>query len=1095
MRVIRCPNCEEPLPGFANYCAICGETLIPSPTSTTARLSHRPRAFKVPRFFALRSESEETVPFGEVEPGDRKAGDRKGRHYISSEDWEILRSAQDDNAEPRFSGESTIPLAQEPTGARHLQWEILRSAQDDNRSVGRETFGRDQSGPYESLDAEDYRSSGNWHKVVARTSGLTNRAPTATPRTPRPLPSAYQLTPRPPRPPLTPRPLRPPGAINRAPTFWVSALLLVSVIIGSLLGVIVTIGHGALAQKSPHSSEISLQVTPSSVALGATIALRGSNFSPRGQVGLTRDTTIPITDTAGNTIVQADSKGTFTDTVNIGAEWQAGSHIIRAEDAQLHKTASFTILVTGHSASLRPARLLLSTNAIDLGSGDQATNSTKALTMTNAGGGQISWQSTATQAWLLLSPKSGTFSSGQSVQVTIAADRANSQPGSYSAQMIFTSNAGQIMLPVTMKTTPLEPGHEAVLQLTPPVLSFTGIDGGINPTAQVVTVSNPGVLPLQWEILRSAQDDNWLSVSPTSGNVIKGGSQAVVIRVNSSYLLPGIYAATVTFSGQGPDTVKDSPQNIYVSLTILPQCALQVSPGDLSFSGAYLQPGPPAKIVSLGVTQSCSMQLRWSATVVTNNGGQWLNIGPAGGLTPSYPSIGVNVSGLKPGVYTGSIIFSSAAGKLTLPVIFTMGQPTTPIMTTTPATMAFSVILGQPNAPGQTITITNAGGGTLKWQAAVSTNFGGAWLSALPAAGSLSSHQPASVNVTATALNGMTPNTYTGMVTITGTDGSGHGVPGSPQAIPVNFTVLAPCSIAGTPRALNFMGAVGQPNPATQPATITASGTCLHTLDWAASISNAPWLTATPASGTVNLIRSFVALRMTVPATSNIGVAVSGLSPNTYTGQVIFTATDSITHQNVGTPQTITVTLTVQPPCTLQAASVPTVNFSSEVGLNPNPDTQSFTIGIFGACSGNITITPTVTQSWLSISPTSAVITGGNTPFTAKVASASLGVGSFNDTISLAAVDSNGIAITGSPQTVGVVLSVLAAPALTVGPLPGGLNFNTNTGTTSQAIILNNTGGDPSTGLLCWLPTLPPMSLYRQKQARALQGEQIPQTT
>src|SRR6266851_10277423 len=82
MRVIRCPNCDEPLPGFANYCAICGETLIPSPTSTTARLSHRPRSLKVPRFFTLRNESEETVPFGEVEPGDRTGqGTRQGYPY------------------------------------------------------------------------------------------------------------------------------------------------------------------------------------------------------------------------------------------------------------------------------------------------------------------------------------------------------------------------------------------------------------------------------------------------------------------------------------------------------------------------------------------------------------------------------------------------------------------------------------------------------------------------------------------------------------------------------------------------------------------------------------------------------------------------------------------------------------------------------------------------------------------------------------------------------------------------------------------------------------------------------------------------------
>src|SRR5205807_4559114 len=118
------------------------------------------------------------------------------------------------------------------------------------------------------------------------------------------------------------------------------------------------------------------------------------------------------------------SKGTFTDTVIVDPAWQAGSHIIRAEDARLHKIAAFTIMVTGHSPSLRPAHLLLSMNSLDLGAGDQATNSTKSITLTNAGGGQISWQTTTTQPWLLLSPKSGTFASGETAQVTVAADRS-----------------------------------------------------------------------------------------------------------------------------------------------------------------------------------------------------------------------------------------------------------------------------------------------------------------------------------------------------------------------------------------------------------------------------------------------------------------------------------------------------------------------------------------------------------------------------------------------------------------------------------------------------------------------------------------------
>ena len=991
MRVIRCPNCDEPLPGFANFCAGCGETLTPAPTSSTVKVSDRPRALKVPHFFSLEN-------YGDVSVANDS----------SSETVKFV---------PRS----------------------LHSSLNSNIAVAQASLDLAESTEDDISDDSETRRNTNWHKIVdsrpMRTPSLP-RIPISTPRTPAPLPlpSEYLLTQTSQRKPR----LAPPALF-----FWVSMVLLVAIVGGGLFGVVVTLGRGILGQTPPQHNELALQVTPSSVALGAIITVRGTNFTPRGRVGLTRDSAIPVMDTGNNTIIQADNKGSFTDTIIVEPEWQAGSHIMRAEDAHLHKIAAFTILVTGHSPSLRPAYLLLSTNSLDLGSGDQATNSTKTITLTNAGGGQISWQTATTQPWLLLTPKSGSFSTGQSIQVTIAADRSNMQPGSYSAQVIFTSTAGKAALPVKMKTTLLQPGHEPVLQLTPPVLSFTASDGGISPPGQVLTVSNPGVLPLQWSASISG-GNGWLSASPSSGNVSKGGSQAVVIGINSSSQLPGVYNGVITFAGQG--AVKDSPQKVYVSLTVLPLCALQASPGNLAFTGVSSQPASAAKIISLNVTQNCTAPLQWSAVATTNIGGHWLNISPAGGTTPSYPSISVNATGLGPGIYGGSIFFRSTTGTQTLPITFFIGQPTTPILATTPATMGFSGVIGQSQPAGQAITITNTGGGMLNWQATATTSFGGAWLAVSSTSGSLTSSQSVSVNVTATVLSGLTPNTYTGMVTITGKDSTGLSALGSPQSIPVNFKVLPPCTIAAAPPALSFAGVVAQPNPAAQPATITASGTCTHPLSWKATPS-AAWITTTPASGSVSL---------TAPSTTSIGVSLSGLTANNYTGQVTITAVDSVTQQAVGTSQTITVTLSLQPPCTLQGPSVSGENFNSEVGANPA--TQTFTIGIFGACTGNVTITPTVTQNWLAVTPPSATITGGSTTFTVTVTSASLAAGNYNGSISLAAVDA-GITITGSPQTVGVTLNVLAAPSLTAGP--GSLTFNVATGTTSQPIGIGNTGGEP----------------------------------
>ncbi len=1009
MKIIRCPYCEEPLPGEANFCATCGRTLTPSPTSMTAHRANGPRSLKASPFFAPKNESDETLTFGE------RAMTQTGK----------LAQYTTDPVAKKLSLTSVLP-------------ELLPDDLWDIDSI------------------EETMPHPNWHKVV---EGRVPRTPSqpripVTPYPSQPLPAIKLLTPE------------PVSSRHRSHTypllfFWLSVLLLIGIIVGGLFGVAVTLGRGVLAQKPPVHKNITLQVTPATVALGAIITVRGTNFSPLARIGLTRDTSIPITDTYGLSIITSDRSGAFTDTVVADAKWQSGSHIIRAEDSLSHKSASFTILLTGHSPSLRPAHLSISSTTLSLGSGDQATNTFKTLALTDAGGGQISWQASPTQSWLLITPDNGTFASGESVQITVAADRTNLQPGAYAAQILFNSNAGQMILSVTMSTTLLEPSHLPVLQLLPAVLSFTGTDGSQNPSAQVITVSNPGILPFQWSTTITSDNGNWLSVSPQSGLVNKGESQSVVVGVDTSTLLPGNYNAVITFTGQSSATVQDSPQNIYVNLTVLPQCALQVSPGSLSFTDVYLQPSSPAKLITLNGNQGCSTPLSWSVSANTNDGGQWLGISMTQGQTPASPTVSINTAGLTPGVYSGSLLFSTTAGTQTLPVTFTMGQPTTPIMSNTPPSMSFSAVAGSANPPVQTLTISNTGGGLLNWDVTASTSFGGNWLRVSSANGHLAAQQSASVNVAAIVLSGLLANTYTGTVTISGTDGSGQTIPGSPQSIPITFTVLPACTLAVNTSTLSFTGVAGQSNSTVEPITITANGTCSHALTWTAS-SSTSWISTTPASGTVSLTSS---------ATTNIGVQLTGLSPKTYTGSLTITAVDSATQQAVGSPQHVVVTLVVQPPCTLQTPSVTSETFSSDAGSNPPP--QHFTIGIIGTCTGNITITPTVTKSWLTVTPASVVITSGHATFKVKATLAKLPVGSDSATISIAGVDSNGLALSGGPQTISVTETVTTPPSLAVSPTA--LTFNVTSGTTTQPFTITNSGGEPLDWTAALAPNAPSM--------------------
>lgn len=1029
MRTISCPNCAEPIPWTAKYCTACGLPLpadgpsaaVEKPAnSPDSHRAARPAAFKSHRLYPIRNNEE--LPTQPIDPEE----DVPTQSMVDEQDIETQRIE-------RREGIVTISPS---------QWQRLAS--DGDLSFSTQLFDEAEDGANDGL-----QRFSTWNKVVhqkGRGAALPPNPETPPILLPLPADKVVQPVQR------QPSPRRPQPKL----LFWLCTLAIVALLLGGIFGIVNVLGRSPAPQPSPAPGTFSLQVAPSTIALGGTITLRGTRFSPRGHVGLTRDTNIPVIDTGGLHMLTADTSGNFADTVVVDPTWLSGSHIIRAEDALTHKTASFTITVTGHSAS-KPPHLVLSAGNVNLGSGDQATDSAVAITLNNAGGGTISWQSGTTQPWLLLSPTNGTFASGQPMKVTIAGDRSNLKQGIYSGNVIFSSNAGQLTLHVKMNVTPLQPQHEAVLQLTPAVLSFTGIDGGANPAAQVITVSNPGLLPLSWSAASATEDgSNWLAVAPVSGTINKGGSQAVKIGVHTSAMLPGTYSGRITFSNTGPDPVHDSPQSIFVSLTIVPQCAVQVSPGALTFTGVYSQASPSSKSISVGLTQGCSSPMQWNAFVITNNGGHWLSIGQTSGKTPAYPAVSVNTSGLASGTYMGALVFNAKSGNQTVPVTLIVAPPATPVLTIGPASMNFSAVYGQSNPPVQVATITNTGGGTLAWSASATTSTGAMWLSISSTSGNLSAGRDATITVMARLLQSLPPNTYNGMLTISATDGSGNAAIGSPQSIPITFVVQPPCAIGATPLALNFAGVAGQSNPTAQLVSIAASGTCGNALNWKASADTASggaWLSASPASGTVSL---------SAQSSTNIGVSLAGLAAGNYAGTVTITATDSVTGKTVGAPQSIAITLSVQPACTLQAPSDSGETYSAEVGLNPA--TQSFSIGVTGTCSGSVTITPTPVTgdggNWLAVSPPSIPVTTNNAAtFTVTVTSAALAAGTYSGSISLAAVDSNGSAITGSPQQVSITVNVLGTPALSTGPGP--LTFNVDSGSSYQQISINNTGGEP----------------------------------
>ena len=181
--------------------------------------------------------------------------------------------------------------------------------------------------------------------------------------------------------------------------------------------------------------------------------------------------------------------------------------------------------------------------------------------------------------------------------------------------------------------------------------------------------------------------------------------------------------------------------------------------------------------------------------------------------------------------------------------------------------------------------MAGAGGAALNFTVSATNSSGVTWLTVAPAAGAT----PSTLTVTANGAN-LSQGTYVGAISITS-----PGALGSPQNIPVTFTVTSTASVSVTPAALTFNYQAGGTTPATQALQVAASSGSLAISAAVATDASSDWLTVTPASGST-------------PLTLTIGVNPTGLAAGTYTGRVTVTATGA-----GNSPQTVTVTLVITP--------------------------------------------------------------------------------------------------------------------------------------------------------------------------------------
>jgi Viral BACON domain len=731
----------------------------------------------------------------------------------------------------------------------------------------------------------------------------------------------------------------------RLPGKWPRSLRLVFFLL-SVVTILALIGGGVVAFLNPPRQTVhakiakalpALTVTPGIVHADQIVLLHINNFSPLAKIRLTRDIQETVRTDTGSPFIMLSADGDGDARILVDDTWGPGSHMVEAEDVVTHYTASAVLQVLS-DLPLRPPHLLASlpgTTAallgpLDMGANEQGANTLQSLVLHNTGGGWVSWSAVSNQPWLMTSPQQGIFRVGQ--RIFVAVTRANLKPGDYDGTITIVSNGGASVVQLKMTVLPLPASDAAVssiMLVTPPVFSFTSIDGGADPAPQSLTINDPGSQPLNWSLAISssvdtynqnfyAEDDvSWVSIDTTAGTVLPGASSKLQLNLHSRNLLPSVYNALLTFTS-GLETL-NTPQVVAISLTVQSRCGVATNLGNLAFSITAGQSTAGSQLLALNTSSGCTGTVNWQGF----SSASWLSITPARGLlqpdASSLITVETNTGALLPGRYTGLILFVVQKRSQTLVVQLTVQpSPPAPISTSpvpgpvvtpaptavlglSPGSLQFTLMQGQINPPGQALTMSNAGASTLFWQANIDAA-AAPWLSLNPMGGTIAAARSTQVMV---AVNGagLSPGNYNAQITVTATDSSGNQVQGSPQTALVTLTVLSGCSLQVTPASLSFVARPPHPNPPGQDLVLNVVGTCPQTFTWTASVNvgSQKWLVLSAKAGSAGAAGSTIV----------VSVKAKTLLPGPYNGQITISAIGKGGGAIQNSPVTIPVTLTV----------------------------------------------------------------------------------------------------------------------------------------------------------------------------------------
>ncbi|MBC8165846.1 MAG: hypothetical protein H7Y20_08245 [Bryobacteraceae bacterium] len=372
--------------------------------------------------------------------------------------------------------------------------------------------------------------------------------------------------------------------------------------------------------------------------------------------------------------------------------------------------------------------------------------------------------------WLNLSTGNGSFPSA----LNITANRSGLAAGTYKATVLISAPGAQppqLRVPVTLVVGESEQ-PQLKIESSPITLSLFE---GAAPYTQLIRITNPSSVPVN--VTLAAEGGSWLTLDSQGGRVSAAEPLVVTMTIDPAQLTTGTFQGSLIASGtaSGKSIADRVP---VVTVVKKSQKVILLSQTGLSYFAVAGGGAPLPHSISIANVGVGAMD--WTATVVSQTGGNWLKIGSNSGSvqTPfvdaSDLTVNADTSNLQPGEYYARIDVR-APGADNSPQTMTAVLNVYPAGTSLgpevrPTSLFFVGGPGlQPAA--KSVLVGNTSASVISYESTGQTFDQAPWLSYAPARAAVAPGKPAEIQVQPN-LSSLSPGIRDGKVTLRFSDQS-----------------------------------------------------------------------------------------------------------------------------------------------------------------------------------------------------------------------------------------------------------------------------------------------------------------------------------